>query len=124
MRIDIKHFCKENTATEKNGCISKQLSAEIKAIIKEITPVIYRNDDLREASLMNAIDSKVMTLLDAYIYCSRKFKQISLKSEIGNSCKQKIFAMKIAMLEKMRNKNGFINDDTVFILFEDPHKIE
>ena len=128
MQIDITHFSAKNKIPhpetnsqdmESNGKLQEH---EMLNYIQEMAPIAYGNAYGLDA-LLNAIESRIMTILDAYTIVSKKLKKSNIKKRSLSGSRKKIRKAQEPLFELVKNETGFINiKDPNLARYKDPYQ--
>jgi len=93
-------------------------------LVRIMEAFMYSHNGVTIPEFTGAIISKELTVLDAYIYCSRKLKKMNKQDEKAESCKKEILNTKKSIIESYKDDSGQISVDNLnIILMGDPNKL-
>jgi len=111
--------------TQKYQDSSSQVAeTTLRNIVTEISAYIHQNNPDFTNSLLNAVGAKEMTLMDAYIYASRKLYRAKSTDENAAACKRRVLQIKLDLIEAIMVEAGTDSRDCLLqILTQDTYEL-
>lgn len=92
------------------------------SLIHVIVPGIFKNNQIAMNSFLSEVDSRRISILDGYIYCSRKLHKLPKKDENAEAIKKMLLELKIRASNATNMDIGNIPADwTQVLLFSNPY---